>query len=242
MDDRWTTTIIVAASLAVVAAIWFAFQVRRLRARLADVAKTLASRTVELESAQLDLQRQSTEDGLTALANHEQFLDFLEREWRRARRDADPVSIILFDVDGFRAFNRQYGRHAGDDCLRRIAQAVDGLAGRAGDLVARYHRDEFAVVLARTDSKGALRVANRIREVVEGLGIPAARDAERSIVTASVAVASAVPARQSNWEELDLIKVARLSLRAAQTNGGNRVNTAMLDSPRLLRGHAAANE
>ncbi len=119
---------------------------------------------------------------------------------------------------------------------------MHGLAGRAGDLVSRYHRDEFAVVLSRTDGKGALRVANRIREVIELLAIPSAREAERPVVTASVAVASAVPARQSNWEELDLIKVARVALRSAQTTGGNRVNTAQLESPRLLRGNAAANE
>jgi diguanylate cyclase (GGDEF)-like protein len=242
VDDRWTTTIIiVAASLAVIA-VWFVFQARRLRARLAEVDKSLTARTVELESAQLDLQRLSTEDGLTALANHEQFLDFLEREWRRARRDADPVSIIFFDVDGFRAFNRQYGRRAGDDCLRQIGQAIEGIAGRAGDLVARYHRDEFAVVLSRTDSKGALRVANRIREAIERLAIPAARDGERPVVTASIAVASAVPARQSTWEELDLIKVARHALSEARRSGGNRVNTALLEVPSSFRGSAAANE
>src|SRR4029453_13914277 len=157
--------------------------------------------------AQLDLQRLSTEDGLTALANHEQFLDFLEREWSRTRRQANPVSIFFFVFDNFRAYNPQFGRRAGDDCLRQIGHAVEGIAGRAGDLLARYHRDEFAVVLSGTDSKGALRVANRIREVIEGLAIPAARDAARQVVTVSVAVASAVPARQSIWEELDLIKV-----------------------------------
>jgi diguanylate cyclase (GGDEF)-like protein len=240
VDERLTTTIIV-AGLTVIA-VWFAFEARRLRTRLADLDTALTTRTTELESAQLDLQRLRSEDDVTALANHEQFLDFLEREWRRARRDADPVSLIFFDIDQFRAFNRQYGRHAGDDCLRQIGQAVAAIAGRAGDLLARYHRDEFAIVLSRTDSKGALRVANRIREVIARLAIPAASDADHSLVTASVAVASAVPARQSTWEELDLIKVARRTLREARRGGGNRVNSTLLESPRPFRTNAAANE
>lgn len=231
MEDVWTTALLAVAAVVVGGAIWLGWQLRRLQTSLREATDALETRTTELESARLELQRLSTEDSLTALANHEQFLEFVEREWRRGRRDGHPVSLVFLDVDHFRSFNRQYGRRAGDECLRQIGKAVEGLAGRAGDLIARYHRDEFAVVLSGTDTPGALRVANRIRHAIEGLEIPASRDAETAHVTVSVSVASAIPDRQSNWEELDLIKAARHALRDARAAGGNRVLTATIDAP-----------
>jgi diguanylate cyclase (GGDEF)-like protein len=229
VPDAGTTGLVVLAVALSAAVLGVGWQLRRVQARLREVTETLEARATELETARLELQRLSTEDSLTALANHQQFLDFVEREWRRGRREARPLALIFIDVDHFRSFNRSYGRRAGDECLRRIARAIEGLAGRAGDLIARYHRDEFAVVLAGTDTAGALRVANKIRHAIESLEIPASRDAETAHVTASLAVASAVPARQSNWEELDLIKAARHSLRDARVTGGNRVLTAAFD-------------
>lgn len=208
---------------------WLGWQMRRLQVQLREVGGHLELRTTELESARLQLQRLSTEDGLTALANHEQFLEFIEREWRRARRDELSVSLVFLDIDHFRSYNRQFGRRAGDECLRQIGRALEGLAGRAGDLVARYHRDEFALVLSSTDEAGAMRVAEKVRHSVEALEIPAASDASGPMVTASVAVASAVPNRQSAWEELDLIKAARHAMREARAEGGNRVRRAATD-------------
>jgi diguanylate cyclase (GGDEF)-like protein len=176
---------------------WLGWHLRRAQARLEEVTSAHASQTTALESAHLELQRLSTDDNLTALANHEPFLEFVEREWRRARREEQPVSLVVLDIDHVRSFNRQFGRRTGDECLRQIGKAVEGLAGRAGDLIARYHRDEFAVVLSGTETIGALRVANRIREAVEGLQLPAARDAELPMVTVSAAVACAIPERHS---------------------------------------------
>ncbi len=212
------------------ACIWLGWQMRRLQVRLSEVGDNLEARTTELESARLQLQRLSTEDGLTALANHEQFLEFIEREWRRARRDEMPVSLVFLDIDHFRSFNRQFGRRAGDECLKQVGRALERIAGRASDLVARYHRDEFAIVLSATDAAGALNVAERVRETVEALAIPASRDAGGPVVTASVSVASAVPRRESAWEELDLIKAARQAMREARSEGGNRVRRAVVDT------------
>lgn len=207
---------------------WLGWQVRRLQSQLKNAGVTLNARTTELESARLQLQRLSTEDSLTALANHEQFLECIEREWRRSRRECAHIGLVFLDLDHFRAFNRQYGRRAGDDCLRQVGRAIQGLAGRAGDLVARYQRDEFAIVLTGTDQAGAERVAERVREAIEAMQIPAAKEADAPFLTASLAVAAAVPTRQSTWEELDLIKVARHAAREARTAGGNRVHRAEL--------------
>ena len=182
--------------------IWVYVSRRRLDVRTADLEKALELRTTELESARLHLQRLSTEDPLTAVANHEQFLEFLEREWRRARRDGLPLSLIFVDLDHFRAFNRQFGRKAGDEALKQVGRCLATVVGRPGDLVARYHRDEFALVLASTDGPGAFKISEQVRSAIGNLQIPAAKEALSAFVTASVATSTAVPQRESAWEEL----------------------------------------
>ncbi len=218
--------------------IWAHWSRRSLVVKTAELERTLDARTTELESARIHLQRLSTEDSLTAVANHEQFLEFFEREWRRARRDGLPVTLIFVDVDHFRAYNRQFGRKAGDDVLKQVGRVMAETVGRPGDLAARYHRDEFALVLASTDSPGAFNIAERLRQAVADLRVPAAADAPAAVVTASVASATAVPQRESAWEELDLIKAARHALREARATGGNRVlraNLGMAGRPELVR-------
>jgi diguanylate cyclase (GGDEF)-like protein len=223
MEGAWiAATAALAGALAVFGS-WAYISRHRLAVRVAELQRDLDTRTTELESARLQLQRMSTEDPLTAVANHGQFLEFLEREWRRARRDGLSVSLILIDLDHFRAFNREFGRRSGDDMLRQVGRILATIVGRPGDLVARYHRDEFAVVLAATDGPGAVAIAEKLRETIEGLHVKAAPEAPAEFVTASIAAATAVPERESAWEELDLIKAARYALREARTAGGNRV-------------------
>lgn len=217
--------------------VWAYISRRRLEVRAADLDKALELRTTELESARLQLQRLSTEDPLTAVANHEQFLEFLEREWRRARRDGLPLSLIFVDVDHFRAYNRQFGRKAGDEVLKQVGRCLATVVGRPGDLVARYHRDEFALVLASTDGPGSFKISEQVRAAIYALKLPAAKDAPDQFVTASVATSTAVPQRESAWEELDLIKAARHALREARVRGGNcvlRANLGLTGPPELV--------
>jgi diguanylate cyclase (GGDEF)-like protein len=231
---------LVAALIGALAAfgIWSHASRRRVAVRASELERLLETRTTELESARIQLQRLSTEDSLTAVANHEQFLEFLEREWRRARRDGLPLTLIFLDIDHFRAYNRQFGRKAGDEVLKQVGRVMSALVGRPGDLVARYHRDEFALVLASTDGQGAFNIADRLRHAIEDLQVPSANDAPAPVITASVATATAVPQRESAWEELDLIKAARHALREARATGGNRVLRANLGTagpPELVR-------
>lgn len=217
--------------------VWAYISRRRLETRSAELNKTLEARTTELESARLQLQRLSTEDPLTAVANHEQFLEFLEREWRRARRDGLPLSLIFVDIDHFRAYNRQFGRKAGDEVLKQVGRCLATVVGRPGDLAARYHRDEFALVLASTDGPGSFKISEQLRAAIRELKLPSAKDAPDEFVTASVATSTAVPQRESAWEELDLIKAARHALREARAGGGNRVlraNLGLAGPPELV--------
>ena len=236
MQD-WLPIVALAIGAVAAFAAWAYFRSHSLGAKAAELARTLEVRTTELESAHLQLQRLSTEDPLTAVANHEQFLEFLEREWRRSRRDGMPLTLIFIDIDHFRAYNREFGRQAGDAVLKQVSRALEVVVGRPGDLVARYHRDEFALVLASTDAPGAFNISEQVRQCIEQLQIPAAQDAPAPVVTASVATATAVPQRQSAWEELDLIKAARHALREARASGGNRVlraNLGMSGPPELV--------
>jgi diguanylate cyclase (GGDEF)-like protein len=232
----WAVAAALVLALAAVAAIGAAGR-RRLERRGTDLSKALELRTTELESARLQLQRLGTEDALTGLATHGMLQEFLEREWRRARREGLPLSLIFIDIDQFRGFNRQFGREAGDDLLKRLSRALTALVGRPGDLVARYRNDEFAVVMASTDVTGAFQISEQVRKSLEELRIPAAEDAPQPHVTASVALATAIPQRESAWEELDLIKAARHALREAKSAGGNRVmraNLGMAGPPELV--------
>lgn len=223
-------TVVVAVLIGVLSSfgVWAWASRRSAGLRAIVLEKALETRTTELESARMQLQRLSAEDPLTAVANHEQFLGFLEREWRRARRDTLPLSLIFIDVDHFRAYNRQYGRKAGDDVLRQVGRALGVVVHRPGDMVARYHRDVFAVVLSSTDGTGAFTIAEQIRQEIQNMQLPAAKDMPSTVVTASIATSTAIPPRESAWEELDLIKAARHALREARAAGGNRVLSATL--------------
>lgn len=231
MLEMWGAIALAAGLILVGGCLWLGLQIGQLRSRLKHVASALEARTTDLERARLQIQRLSTEDDLTTLANHEQLLEFLQREWRRARREQTPISLIVLDVDDFRAYNRQFGRRSGDECLKEIAGALAGIVGRPGDLVARYHRDQFAVALAATESAGAQTIAERMRRAVEALQVPAAKDAASPVVTVSVGVSTIVPPRGSALEELDLIKAARHALRHARETGGNRVSQAGVVDP-----------
>ena len=169
MEIEWAIAAALIGALATFS-VWVYASRRRLFVRAAELDKTLELRTTELESARLQLQRLSTEDPLTAVANHEQFLEFLEREWRRARRDGLPLSLILIDVDHFRAYNRQFGRKAGDDVLKQVGRVLAALVGRPGDLVARYPIVSIEDAMAEDDWDGWSQLTAALGDKVQLVG------------------------------------------------------------------------
>ncbi len=105
-------------------------------------------------------------DGLTGLANRRRFDEALALEWRRARRNGEPVSLLFVDIDRFKDINDTHGHGTGDDVLRCVARAVRSVAHRPGDLAARYGGDEFIVLLPGTDLAGAQRLAGELHTAV----------------------------------------------------------------------------
>ena len=186
--------------------------------------RELLALTRRLEEVNHELQRLSTVDGLTGIANRRFCDEFLDREWRRSLREGLPFAVVMADVDCFKAYNDTYGHLAGDGCLRRVAAALQGAMHRPGDLLARYGGEEFIALLPGTDQKGALVVAEAMRSVVEALRLEHGSSPVAPHVTVSIGVASAVPERDARVEEV--IVAADAALYGAKRAGRNRVRSS----------------
>jgi diguanylate cyclase (GGDEF)-like protein/PAS domain S-box-containing protein len=176
-----------------------------------------------LAEANLQLEILARQDGLTGLANRRQFDETLDVEVRRAIRDQAPLSLIMIDVDSFKAFNDYYGHHAGDNCLRRVALALMDRSHRPADLSARYGGEEFVLLLPNTPEAGALVIAERARCAVRSLEIEHLSTPEK-IVTISLGVASVVPANGPD-DAGDLVKAADRALYTSKMRGRDRVSS-----------------
>src|SRR5258706_168960 len=188
--------------------------------RLESMRSKQLEMTRDLASANRELEKLSRQDGLTGIANRRYFDSYLLTEVRRGAREKAPVSLILSDVDHFKAFNDCYGHQAGDDCLRRVAAALSSAGRRPADLACRYGGEEFAMVLPGTVLDGAIDVAQAVSRVIDGLGIPHARSAVDQKITLSHGIVSLVPEREAASE--DLIQHADQALYQAKQQGRNR--------------------
>ena len=172
------------------------------------------------------LERMALVDGLTGLPNRRRFDSALELEGRRAFRERIPLSVLFIDVDSFKAFNDNYGHGAGDECLRRVAEALSSALLRPTDLVARYGGEEFAVLMPNTDREGAVEVGERMREAVEAMGLDHEYSDGGTVVTVSVGAVGGIPARMEEVEHL--VSRADEELYRAKREGKNRVRGATL--------------
>ena len=195
--------------------------------RIIQMRQSLLVLTRKLDSANQELKRLTSLDGLTGIPNRRHFDEVLDREWRRAMRQGDELAILMCDIDFFKLYNDTFGHQAGDECLCKVAQALTSTMDRGGDLLARYGGEEFVAVLPGTSLSGASHVAAQMRKAVNDLalehpGSPVGH------VTASFGVASAVAMPETNPQ--NVVGAADRALYKAKNAGRNRVfQTSSLD-------------
>jgi two-component system chemotaxis family response regulator WspR len=178
----------------------------------------------QLLAANIELQRLSNMDGLTALNNRRRFDEYASAEWLRARRDRLPLALLLADVDHFKRYNDTYGHLAGDEALKQVGRVIHAACGRPADLPARYGGDEFVILLPGSDTEALHVVGERMRRAVEELKIENTASSSVQRLTLSIGGAVTLPAEQGGL--LELIAVADKALYEAKARGRNRLVAA----------------
>ncbi|MDB6061967.1 MAG: hypothetical protein JWM78_2070 [Verrucomicrobiaceae bacterium] len=173
----------------------------------------------KLLSLQKELEELSFKDGLTGVANRRMFDSILDIEWENARRNRQPLSLIILDIDFFKQYNDQYGHIKGDDCLKRVAQTLTSAATRSKDFFARFGGEEFVLVLPETDANAALTVAERCRTLIYKQQIPHNSSAVSEMLTISLGVGTIIPS--NNIEPIAFVEEVDRLLYKAKQNGRN---------------------
>jgi diguanylate cyclase (GGDEF)-like protein len=183
----------------------------------------IAGQSVPLETSQ-SLPRETKHaptDPLTGLVDRKAFDEAMAHEWHRSERNGAPLAMIFIDVDGFKAFEQEYGKVVGDRCLGNIVQCIAARLKRPDDFFARYGDEQFAILLPTTDEDGALAIADELCINVFDLSI-VNEHSEHGVVSISAGVASLVPKFEEAFRA-SLGKAADSALRRAKDAGGNCV-------------------
>lgn len=167
-----------------------------------------------------ELARLSQIDGLTGVANRRHLDEALPLECKRAQRAGAPLSFLMFDIDQFKPYNDHYGHQAGDECLKRVAEALGNTASRPGDLVARYGGEEFVAILPNTDLAGARHIGEMAVEAVRALQIPHVASRNGGCVTISAGIATLSPGG-GGAAPADLVRRADQALYRRKQAGGD---------------------
>jgi diguanylate cyclase (GGDEF)-like protein/PAS domain S-box-containing protein len=188
---------------------------------VSDVS-TLKQAEIKLLAATEQLQLLASTDGLTGLVNRRSFDQALEREVNRSARGLTPLSLLLVDVDRFKAYNDLYGHPAGDECLRAVSNCLKAILRRPGDLAARYGGEEFAAILPETDEDGAYFIADEFQKALRQLRIRH-DGSEKGTVSVSIGIATY---GASVYRRLpsELIEKADEALYGAKAAGRDRIN------------------
>ncbi len=180
----------------------------------------VAAQTAIIRRQNATLTELSFQDSLTHLANRRRFDEALDSEFRQAAKMGKPVSLLMMDIDHFKALNDEYGHQQGDDCLARVAAALVAASLRNTDLVARYGGEEFAVILPGCHQEDALAIAERMRAAVTALCIANVRSPLNRCLTISVGAATLLPG--AGMPSASLLALADRALYQSKVLGRNR--------------------
>ena len=187
--------------------------------------RSLLSSQDALRDANRQLEILSRHDPLTGLSNRRHFDEMKDDEFQRALRNGQPLTLLICDIDHFKAFNDHYGHAAGDQCLRVVANAMNSVITRSGDALARIGGEEFAILLPATHAAAAWQVAQRVRLAVSELHLPHAASSTGPFVTLSIGLAQLELGRTPHFEAL--FDEADQALYQAKAEGRNRVCSSL---------------
>ena len=179
----------------------------------------------------------SRQDALTGISNRRHLDEMLRDEWFRAMRHQTPLTIMMIDIDCFKAYNDVLGHIDGDKCLIKVADTIKKLAARSGELVARYGGEEFLMLLPMTDQKQAAKQAERLLKAISSLNIEHPNSEVSAHVTLSIGVATYVP--QLNEQVSDFLSFADQALYKAKSAGRNSYYVVDLHSESLKQSLAS---
>ena len=175
----------------------------------------------QLEQANAALQLQAHHDGLTGIANRRHFDNQLQQELYRCCRFEMPISLLMLDIDYFKAYNDHYGHQAGDEALQIVARILQKQVKRQGELAARYGGEEFAIILPGSDHSDSHVLAENIQFQLQKLALPHQHSPVAPILTVSIGYCSWLITTDANPEQL--IKQADEALYQAKKTGRNNI-------------------
>ena len=203
---------------------WFQIVAVKLNDGFAMTFRDISDRKqieITLKKANLRLTYQANIDSLTQIANRRKFDEYITQEWSRCARERESLSLILCDVDYFKAYNDTYGHQAGDTCLYEVAKEIERAVKRPADIAFRYGGEEFAIILPHTEARGAVTVAEDIHRQVQDLQIPHVSSMVSNAISLSVGVSSIIPDLKTSPNIL--ISTADNALYDAKLRGRNRI-------------------
>jgi diguanylate cyclase (GGDEF)-like protein len=174
----------------------------------------------KLQDSNTELQHLVTVDSLTKIANRRRFEEYLHHECLRCQQQNLPLSLILCDIDFFKAYNDTYGHPKGDTCLQQVAATIQQVLKRSTDIVARYGGEEFAIILPETNGPGAIQVAESIRTQICQRRIVHKTSPIGAYITLSCGVATSSPLTYCDKDRL--VNYADNALYEAKRLGRDR--------------------
>lgn len=191
-----------------------------------SVVRARIKNHVKLKRYRDYLENISMKDGLTGVPNRRRMDEYLEQEWKRSKRKNKPISLLMLDIDHFKLYNDNYGHSEGDECLKKVASAIEDSLSRPADMAARFGGEEFACILPETDEQGAKLIAKRVQENIKKMNIPHEYSPIDSLVTLSIGIAATVPDESATVQKF--LKSADQMLYKAKKSGRNQTQSVFI--------------
>ena len=194
---------------------------KRREGEIEQINRQLTEQNALLQQLNAALALLAANDSLTGLSNRRTLMELGVNECRRAQRFGHPLSVMVVDIDLFKAVNDDWGHLAGDRVICAVAQACRARTRQGVDTVARYGGEEFVLVLPETDTAEALRLAESLRDAVAALQVVVNDTGGTARVTVSIGVATLRQGDERSFE--DLVNQADKALYQAKETGRNNV-------------------